>query len=121
MTNGILAQGFNMVGFGLGKLMSNLLSLLHKLVGGLVDRLISTRLQRLAFVGFGRFNAPGLTVAGLIAFWLTAWNHPAGPASDGDSVPDRVAGAQHVLPPEASRGVDDSDVVLWPRVARASA
>ncbi|MFM0480622.1 hypothetical protein PQQ81_08845 [Paraburkholderia strydomiana] len=76
MTNGILAKGFNAVGFGLGKLMSNVLSLLHKLVGGLLDRLISTRLQRLAFVGFGRFNALRLTVAGLIAFRLTAWNHP---------------------------------------------
>lgn len=76
MTNGIFAQGIEVVGFGLGKLMSNVLSLAHRLVGGYVDRWISTPFQRLAFVGVGRFNAPGLTVAALTAFWLTGWHHP---------------------------------------------
>ncbi|WP_175830859.1 hypothetical protein [Burkholderia cenocepacia] len=76
MSNNNAARGFETVGFNFGRLMSRVLSLGHKVVGGVLDWWISTPVQRVAFMGFARVNALYVTLACMVTTSAYAWLNP---------------------------------------------
>lgn len=72
----LLSRGFETIGFNFGRLMSGVLSLGHKVVGRVLDRWISTPVQRVAFMGFARVNALYVTLACMVTTSVFAWLNP---------------------------------------------
>ncbi|RQS05565.1 hypothetical protein [Burkholderia sp. Bp8991] len=76
MSSNIFSRGFETLGFNVGRLMSGVLSRGHKVVGSVLDRWISTPMQRLAFMGFARMNALYVTLGCMVTASVFAWLNP---------------------------------------------
>lgn len=76
MSSNILSRGFETFGFGVGRLMSGVLSVGHMVVGRVVDWWISTPVQRVAFMFFARINALYVTLTCMVGTSIFAWMNP---------------------------------------------